>query len=498
LQGIYGTFSGVFSGSGPLSLEGNGINRADLSLTGNNSGFGGTMSVLDSAADGGVVFGAQANVPGGAAGVIAIAANGRVRFGGATFANDVSFGGNAAFTVAANQVATLTGSLTGGANNLTVQGAGVLCLAPAGGESVTGSGSITVAAGALQAASTAALFTGNLNLNGGVLILDGRGTGGGGTLSFAELTAARTYGTGSNQWRITVGASGSGGFAARSVDVPVTVSASWVTNFTFGCAAVVSGARYADKSVVITNDFALPNVTVNWRMLGTNRLDALSGIWRVDTGAPQKITGRITGGGALGRINVLGSGAQGWGAGGVLRLSNANNDFTAMVKVGGSGANDPMAILLGTSDGAFGNAANRYDVGQDWGTGWVASGLMLEDTNAAGPTVFTRTFRLLGVGEEDTQPRIGHVFGAWAGDVAFRGTLLFTNTVTAGKLVGHTFFRPMPGTSLWLGTNAAPATLNFASAGNQRQHYYLYKQGAGELAIGQLAYQKQAALTNAY
>jgi hypothetical protein len=388
LQGIYGTFSGVFSGSGPLSLEGNGINTADLSLTGNNSGFGGTMSVLDSGLDGGVVFGAQANVPGGAAAVIAIATNGRVRFGGATFANDVLPGGNAAFTVAANQVATLTGSLTGGANNLTVSGSGVLALQPGVGKSVAGTGSTIVSGGGLHVASTNALFSGNLNLNGGVLILDGRGAGGGGEApSFEELTAARAYGTGSGQWQITANGTLYGGFAARGADAGVTVSPSWVTNFTLGSAAASGGVRYADKAVRITNDFSLAaNSTNVWTIIGTNYGSDTS--WAFD-GVVHEITGKISGGGA-GVVLEVNSPYSVQGRGGNLRLANTNNDFTASVRVSRSGSLSHTydAVLIVPGDSALGNAANTVLSGS--GGEYHGVLLMFEDANPAGPTVFKR------------------------------------------------------------------------------------------------------------
>ncbi len=175
-----------------------------------------------------------------------------------------------------------------------------------------GSGSITVNGGcaALAVSNMNQLFSGNLNILSGTLILD--------NISWSQFLAGRTsgYGGGANQWQ-------SASFAARTTDLTIDTPVANFTfnqNFNIGYPAKRYGdaAFYANKSVVIALDTTLTaQRTINVAGPGPGVLqDAnLAPIHKVsgsfgDNGATKGsllVTGQYAGNGFFGELVLAGS-----------------------------------------------------------------------------------------------------------------------------------------------------------------------------------------------
>lgn len=127
--------------------------------------------------------------------------------------------------------------------------------------------SVTVSGGGMAVSNMNQIFTGNLNLSGGAIILDG--------VSWSDFVTNRSggYGTGANQWQV----GGSGGFAARGTDVTIdtagTTTSTFDRNFTLGSSARdTDGSLYANAGVIISQGIEL-SATENrtWIFRGANQ-----------------------------------------------------------------------------------------------------------------------------------------------------------------------------------------------------------------------------------
>jgi fibronectin-binding autotransporter adhesin len=201
---------------------------------------------------------AAANVAAGQ--TVTIEGGGKLAFGsaGMDFDRPIALTGNA--TLAALQVAAVSGSVDLGNHNLSVDGPTVLYLDPSSASNF--GGDATVKGGGLHVAAMGGLPTGNLNLNDGVLVLDGSGSA---APSWSDLTSARSYGSGAGEWELN-----GGGFAAKGTKATIladnasnsafgatTSYALFDRDFVLGARGEVSGTYWADASIEIAQNTTL-------------------------------------------------------------------------------------------------------------------------------------------------------------------------------------------------------------------------------------------------
>jgi len=222
----------------------------------------------------------------------------------------------------------IAGGLSGGPSNrnlvFNASNASNSVVALTGGAS-TGSGSITLGTattGAFSISNPNQLFAGNLNINGGVLVLD--------SLSWTDFTVARTAGSGAGQFQFQ---GNSSGFAARGTALVINDSQTTATtfdrNFRLGSVAKVNGQFWANAGVEIARGTTLASGGVDAERVITL---AHTGPGRDGTtGAVHKISGNITdhrtansGIGNRGALRVTGATTSNFAEVGELVLSGQN------------------------------------------------------------------------------------------------------------------------------------------------------------------------------
>jgi fibronectin-binding autotransporter adhesin len=455
----------------------------------NNYGNGTTLGnggmTLASRASGAFGSGAISFVSGSTASTL------RFESANQSHSNAIDISGTGTANIVPNVLTTLNGSITqAGASTLNVAGSHVLVLTQ---QNTGTTGLTTVSSGGLALSNMNQIADGNLNLGGGVLILDGPGWGGfAGDRSGGE-------GTGANQWRISTGG---GGFAARGSSLTInstgTTSSTFDTSFTLGSSALgTDGNLYANAAVILdrgagTDTIAL-NATNNRTIQVAGRVVTSGGVYTNLTTSPiHEISGNITGGGAARVLVIQGvnnGNATAGTNGGILRLSGSNT-FQATVKVGSDdpGSTTGYGVLIATSDAAFGDAANVVQVASSTpnpDSGWA---LLLEDTNGAGSTTFSRNFLFANRGgATQTRP---WALGSYAGDVIYAGTVSIQD-VAGQTTVAGTYgvgLHAESGSTFALGTNGGSgATLQTTYISANAHVMQLEKTGSGTLILGNVA-----------
>jgi hypothetical protein len=346
----------------------------------------------------------------------------------------------------------------GTARNVIFNGPNVVLTRPAAGGNLGGSTTVQ-GYGSLAVSNLNQIFTGNLNLaSNGTLTLDG--------ISWADFTAARAYGTGAGQWQLN-----GGGFAARGADLVINSNPTGFTwdnrNFTLGSTAMANGALYADRKVEIAVPFSLGSSGATTReIVLIGRANESLTNWLIP-GVANEISGQVSG--TVGTLNLYGRGASNWSAGGLLRFSNASNDFTGTIQI------HRGAVVSFTSDGAFGNPANAVLVTE---LGQGCSGMLLfDDVNPVGGTTFTKNITVNAT-SDSSGGMAG--FGAGAGEAVFTGTVDVAGHSSKANLPVHV----RAGASLQLGAAGTPATL----AQNRGVAMSYNKGGAGELVLANVQY----------
>jgi fibronectin-binding autotransporter adhesin len=331
-----------------------------------------------------------------------------------------------------------------------------------------------------------------------VLVLDGRSTGAD-NITWSDLTAARSFGTGLNQF--TFGSNGTdlagGGFAARGADVTIggLPANTFDRSFMLGSRARDgSGNRYANFGITVSDGFALSATNNRVITVHGSNVDSPT-IWTPgDT--VHDLTGVVSGGATARTLFIRGyDGAVGQGFGGILRFSNPNNSFTGNIVINPSRGAAPegdgittdfsAAAAIFTSDAAFGNAANVVYVSH--GSNSAGGGMLLfQDTNAGGNTTFAKSFNVLGNSSAG--------FGSYGGDVVYSGNgstsgiINFYQLGTGSSTAGPTLPIHVRAGTMTLGSTGNPATLN-----NNRIHtstfgMQLNKSGAGTLIQDNLSF----------
>jgi hypothetical protein len=336
---------------------------------------------------------------------------------------------------------------------------------PAGGGPFTPSlaGNTAVATGATSVSDMNQLFDGWLQLNGGILILDG--------VAWSAFQADRSGGFRAsggvtNTWGITNGGSG---FAARGqpLDIAIatdpaspygTITAGAVFNRDF---SLGSFARDADKSlyagapVRIHQDTVLTSARVI-RVNGGNH--ERSTVWTLDSPV-HEFAGALTGAFPL---TFGGGGTQ---SGGTLRLSSTNNTFSAL-QLNPAGQPGGL-VVLAPDDAVLG--VGPVTIGS--GTQGQAALLLFE--NATGtPKTFAREVTL-ALGTDASGGDSG--LGSWSGEVRYAGTATITGTRTT------------------LPVHVQAGTLAFTSGGGFRNDstggiFSFHKGGPGLLDLRELAH----------
>ena len=253
IDGTAGTYTfGIGTGAGQVKFRAGGNNGGGLWLTGG-------AATWDPGNGGNYVWGSGLN---------------EINLGGrdATCPNAMLYIGNSSSALifsnanktissskgnspANGQVTTLLSALSddGSARALTTSAALLILTLPAdnrGGVAKL-SGATTVSGGVLAVSGMNQLFTGNLNLSGGVLLLNG--------VSWSDFLASRTggYGAASNAWQIT---GGSSGFAARGTKVTISGGGTgdFDRDFTLGArVAYTDGMNFANAPVEIAQNTTL-------------------------------------------------------------------------------------------------------------------------------------------------------------------------------------------------------------------------------------------------
>jgi autotransporter-associated beta strand protein len=229
-----------------------------------------------------------------------------------TIGNAINF--TATGTIAAVKSTTLTGTIGWTANSAAVFGGsapikiagyvnaatGSITVAPYtylewSASGASGTNNITVSRGAFGISSTsyANLTAGNLNINGGALVLE--------NLTWSAWTTARPYGTSAGQWQLS-----SGGIGARGTTLVIDSSPSgtnfWNRNLTLGAYVDNDGsgkpnttaAQYANARVVMAAPIEV-TASRSWTIatLGPG-LDGQAG-----SGVAPVISGKVFGAGSL-------------------------------------------------------------------------------------------------------------------------------------------------------------------------------------------------------
>jgi fibronectin-binding autotransporter adhesin len=342
----------------------------------------------------------------------------------------------------------------------------------------THSVSTTVSGGAL-ATNTTGLSSANLNLSGGVFLLDGTGAD---SLTWAQFAANRSlgYGGGASQWQIT---GAGGGFAARNADVTIDSSASTNTSFdnsfTLGMYQKSGGNLIANKAVNINRQITLSAATDRtWNVLGGVQGQAVGAAtyWNV-SGPVNEISGKITGG-ASGRILSFENSNGTQGTGGIVRLSNTANDFTANIRIGTATQYAPVLIVPDIA--VLGNAANTVTLGKI-ATDYAGGLLLFEDQAGTGKS-FTKN---LAIGHQRSGGTLSG-FGAYAGQVTYTGTVSGNFSGAGGQPFADAV-HVQSGATMTLG-DVSPAIFKQVTPAVGSGGLGLYKSGAGTLILNNVQY----------
>jgi fibronectin-binding autotransporter adhesin len=414
--------------------------------------------------------------------------------------NNVTLGAASTWNIARN--VTLSGTLgdDGTARVLTKSGNGLLALG--GGAYVgNGGGNILVTGGALGISNANQLSDAWLNLNGGVVVLDG--------VSWSQFSADRSsgwHGTGgANAWGINANG---GGLAARGTDVNVFINAStaasygtitagtvFARNFTLGSSARdMDGSLYANAAVNISQDTVWSDADRTIQVSGGLALSA--GVYSgIGTSSPiNDFSGLISGMGPTRRLIIqsVSHGAVANGSqGGVLRLSNANT-FEGTLNVGSTdpSSGNGYGVLIGTTDAAFGNAANVVRIasstpGGSPNTGWA---VLLGDASVVGANEFSRDFLFDMRGGPSTGR--GGALGSFAGDVVFTGVNSIQDVVGQTTSAGtyNVGYHAESGSTFTLGKTGDAATIQTAFLSANNHVMQLEKIGPGTLVLDNVTY----------
>lgn len=321
------------------------------------------------------------------------------------------------------------------------------------------------------------LFTGNLNLNGAVLILDG--------VSWGDFLANRSggYGTGANQWQLNVASAAfgyGGGFGARGEDLVISGIGSTIfdRDATFGSSFLNDQQLVqADASVTLAQDTVLTGART-WQF-GGGLIDpsefnniAVSKAnfqnFNLNNLVIHQITGQITGNQDL---NLSGIDFINGRNMGFVRLTNEDNEIANM-QIG------PLAsrtVVIATDVDVLGSGTITLG-----NTTSVGSGSMLLWENTTGsPKTFDRDIVFNAVHSNGGTLAIG----SFAGDTVYTGTMTLNGGV--GTPETHQFFA-QSGSTLQLGDGTNQAITDYARpAGRQ---LVITKGGSGTTILENVGY----------
>lgn len=405
----------------------------------------------------------------------------------------------AAGALRADAPARLTGTLTQGSYAIDLGGTSILRFENAdmtagdtGGTLLRDSVLVSVSSMAKLSSGLLSLGKSGISPGRGVFALSGEA--GHDVPTWTEFSSARTYGTGSGNWRIVRDSKRfGGGFAAKDADLTIpkdatTTDGIFADSFTFGSAATLGGTRYANNAVILEQDVSMPALASTeprkWRFVGGKITDSPTE-WILD-GPVHEIAGKITGGSANNVLAFQGEGesktTQDGLTGGMVRISNPDNDIQlGALYIGtdrhvGSGfdsADDVSGLVaIFTSDDAFGSPA-LVQVVTGGDSGRCAAMLLFEDESGTG-TTFARDFNIEAANNLVRQSG----FGGFGGKVVYSGTatLLSAGSGTNDK---------------WLPLHVQDGELTFdgATISNNRgaaTNFELSKGGPGTLRVADL------------
>ncbi len=370
----------------------------------------------------------------------------------------------------------------------------------------TGSGgagklALTVSGGATAINDLNQLPGGNLNLSGGVLILD--------NISWDSLISNRTIGSADGQFRIT-----GGGFAARGSNLLIPNNATgglsastFNSNFAIGSSAVYStGNYYGNANVTIALDTTLSaarSITV-----GSNGLGMASGSQILN-----RITGNLSGSGSIYTL-----GASNSNTAGELVLGGANSwtgaptfliNASLYMNVGNGGliANNSLVRFESPASLPTGNGGSLAYLSAQQRNSSTAFGFILTG-NATGQTYILPTGYKLMIGTQtSSSPATTGLIGSDFGKAILSSSDIVINGNTDASITMN--FLTRAGSELTLGTGAnsiklmptygfsstastTPTTLSDNVSGTRT----IIKRGEGTLVLGNLGYTKQDGITS--
>lgn len=408
------TQSGALSGSGRYVLGGAGR----LLLTGDNSGFGGGISLSDLTLD----LDSSSALGSGA---VDLTGSASFRYGaGVVIANTITLGSG--FTLAAavdaGRSATQAGAITGG-GTLAKTGGGTLVLAGANGFT----GGTLLASGTIEAVANTAFGTGRVDVaEGGALTL-----GGGVTLANRiELSGDAGIGVGAGL-RATIGgiiADGSrpGGIVKTGAGTLTLTAAN-----SFGGGIDIDGG-----TVEATRDGAL----------GSGRVDLDAGTTLglgsgVTVANAIDLSGVATIGVAAGEVNITTAIEDGERTGGLIKAGAGQLTLTAANRYGGGTTIEAGTLRLGTGGRLPGDVANAgllaFGHGERLIFGGAISGAGAVAQHGPGTTILTANSSYAGgttISAGTLQLGAGGTSGSIAGDIVNNAALIVdrSDAVTVG------------------------------------------------------------------
>ncbi|MDH1252721.1 Ig-like domain-containing protein [Comamonas thiooxydans] len=394
--------TGVISGSGSLTKNGQGILQLDGSntYTGATNVSAGTLIANHANALGTLVgattvsSGATVRIAGGLTIGEAFTVSGtgkqvgvnsfgalHLNSGSSTLSGNITLAGDADISAASGATLTLSGALGGGGFNLNKTDAGTLALANTGNEAGL-TGGTTISAGTLSIGSDDQLAAGTLTLNGGTLALTGATT----VDNAINLAATSTVSASANA-TLSGNIIGTGDLTKSGAS---TLTLSGTNNFagavsvTAGTLALQNGSALADSATVALSSgttLSVSNSETIGGLSGAGNVNLSSNTLTVSQNANTTYSGVISGTGGLtksgsGTLTLSGSnaytGATTVSAGG-LTLNGASgtlDDSTSVtVSLGATltlGADDVVGLLSGAGTVAIG--ANEFVVGVGGGS----------------------------------------------------------------------------------------------------------------------------------